>query len=98
MKTPEDALIDVLSSGPAAEGTKAVRTFFLAALAERAADLLDLDRGTVHSDWERLDDARYRSRLFEWGEPGVARLCRDPAAADEGDQRPDPGREAPEVP
>jgi hypothetical protein len=66
VRTQEEILIETLAVDWAAEGTRVVRTIFLAALAERAADLLDLERGRLYPDWARLDEPRYRSLILIW--------------------------------
>ncbi|WP_406694581.1 hypothetical protein V5E97_26275 [Singulisphaera sp. Ch08] len=48
-KTHEDILIEALSAGRAADGTGVVRTIFLAALAEHAADLRE--SVAMHPNW-----------------------------------------------
>ena len=65
-KTYEDILVESLPADNKSLGTGVARTTYLAALAERAADLVDLDRGRLHPDWGKLDDPRYRSRIVTW--------------------------------
>lgn len=65
-RTREDILIESLPANKSSLGTVVVRTIYLAALAERAVDLVDLERGRLRADWDKLDDQRYRSKIITW--------------------------------